>query len=161
MNYKSLQKRSKATERKEEASDVTKKDGSVISIRKYKRKKRFGRSLNRRAPALFLSELERKITAIGGVYQEVNTKTFKASQYDHSDGTFKKVSLSERMKSINGENVQRDLYSAFLIKNADNSLEHPDREKCIGEFKQFVQTQNNLILSMKESGISMKQCFGF
>ena len=65
------------------------------------------------------------------------------------------------MKNINGENVQRDLYSAFLIKNADNSLEHPDREKCIGEFKQFVQTQNNLILSMKESGISMKQCFGF
>lgn len=161
MNYKSLQKRSKATERKEEASDVTKKDGSVISIHKYKKKKRFGRSLNRRAPALFLSELERKITAIGGVYQEVNTKTFKASQYDHSDGTFKKVSLSERMKNINGENVQRDLYSAFLIKNADNSLEHPDREKCISEFKQFVQTQNNLILSMKESGISMKQSFGF
>ena len=103
MNYKSLQKRSKTTERKEEVSDVTKKDGSVISIRKYKKKKRFGRSLNRRAPALFLSELERKITAIGGVYQEVNTKTFKASQYDHSDGTFKKVSLSERMKNINGE----------------------------------------------------------
>ena len=65
------------------------------------------------------------------------------------------------MKNINGENVQRDLYSAFLIKNADNSLEYPDREKCISEFKQFIQTQNNLILSMKESGISMKQCFGF
>ena len=47
-------------------------------IQKYKRKKRFGRSNNRRAPASFLLELERKVEAVGGVYAEVDTKEFKA-----------------------------------------------------------------------------------
>lgn len=134
MNYKTLQRCSKKTERQERVSNIKRSDGSVISVHKFKRKKRFGRSLNRRAPSLFLTELERKIKAAGGTYKEVNTKTFKASQYDHSTGEYTKIPLSQRTKEIEGVEVQRDLYSAFLIKNADERLEHPDREKCNREF---------------------------
>ena len=161
MTYKALQKRSKKTEHQDKISEVKKKDGSVVMIRKFKKKKRFGRSINRRAPSLFLTELERKITTAGGTYEEVKTETFKASQYDHSTDECTKIPLKQRTKVIDGHEVQRDLYSGFLIKNADDSLEHPDREKCKEEFLKFIEMHDELIKDMKRSGVSMKQCFGF
>lgn len=45
---------------------MVQKDGTAKSIRKYKRKKRFGRPLNNHAPAMFLSILEQKTLALGG-----------------------------------------------------------------------------------------------
>lgn len=57
--------------------------------------------------------------------------------------------------------VQRDLYSAFLIKNAAPNLKHPDREKCIYEFERFADMQDALLRKMKEEGNSYKPCFGF
>ena len=141
--------------------EVKQKDGTVKVIQKYKRKKRFGRSINRRAPARFLLELERKLEAVGGVYAEVDTKEFKASQYNHVTDTYEKIPLSQREKEIGNRKVQRDLYSAFLIRNADLDFKHPDREKCEYEFEYFADMQDQLILKMKESGLSMRQCFGF
>ena len=141
--------------------EVKQKDGTVKVIQKYKRKKRFGRSINRRAPARFLLELERKVEAVGGVYAEVDTKEFKASQYNHVTDTYEKIPLSQREKEIGNRKVQRDLYSAFLIRNADLDFKHPDREKCEYEFEYFADMQEQLILKMKESGLSMRQCFGF
>ena len=40
--------------------EVKQKDGTVKVIQKYKRKKRFGRSINRRAPARFLLRIGKK-----------------------------------------------------------------------------------------------------
>ena len=141
--------------------EVKQKDGTVKVIQKYKRKKRFGRSINRRAPARFLLELKRKAEAVGGVYAEVDTKEFKASQYNHVTDTYDKIPLTQREKEIGKRKVQRDLYSAFLIRNADLDFKHPDREKCEYEFEYFADMQDQLILKMKESGLSMRQCFGF
>ena len=141
--------------------EVKQKDGTVKVIQKYKRKKRFGRSINRRAPARFLLELKRKAEAVGGVYAEVDTKEFKASQYNHVTDTYDKIPLTQREKEIGKRKVQRDLYSAFLIRNADLDFKHPDREKCEYEFEHFAKMQDQLILKMKESGLSMRQCFGF
>ena len=141
--------------------EVKQKDGTVKVIQKYKRKKRFGRSINRRAPARFLLELKRKAEAVGGVYAEVDTKEFKASQYNHVTDAYEKIPLSQREKEIGKRKVQRDLYSAFLIRNADLDFKHPDREKCEYEFEYFAKMQDQLILKMKESGLSMRQCFGF
>ena len=141
--------------------EVKQKDGTVKVIQKYKRKKRFGRSINRRAPARFLLELERKLEAVGGVYAEVDTKEFKASQYNHVTDIYEKIPLTQREKEIGNRKVQRDLYSAFLIRNADLDFKHPDREKCEYEFEDFANLQDQLILKMKESGLSMRQCVGF
>lgn len=113
------------------------------------------------APALFLSELKRKAETSGGSYKEVKAKSFKASQYNHVEDTYEKIPLKQRMKLIGERNVQRDLYSAFLIKNADKTFEHPDREKCNYEFENFADMQDTLIARMKADGHSMKQCFGF
>ena len=161
MNFQALQKRAKETKRQEKKTEVKQKDGTVKVIQKYKRKKRFGCSINRRAPARFLLELTRKVAAAGGVYAEVDTKEFKASQYNHVTDTYEKIPLSQREKKIGNRIVQRDLYSAFLIRNADLNFQHPDREKCEYEFEHFADMQDQLIQEMKESGLSMRQCFGF
>ena len=161
MNFQALQKRAKETKRQETKTEVKQKNGTIKVIQKYKRKKRFGGSINRRAPARFLLELKRKVEAAGGVYAEVDTKEFKASQYNHVTDTYEKIPLSQRQKKIGNRMVQRDLYSAFLIRNADLDFQHPDREKCEYEFQHFADMQDQLIQKMKESGLSMRQCFGF
>lgn len=161
MNYKALQKRSKNTEKQDNPSEVKNKDGTVKVIRKYKRKKRFGRSLNNRSPGLFLAILKRKATQYGGTYTEVDTRSFKASQYNHVTDDYQKVTLSERFKMIGDNRIQRDLYSAFLIRNTDSTMTHPDRNKCLKAFDNFVKLHDNLIATMKHNGISMKPCFGF
>lgn len=161
MDYKGLQRRSKKTERQDKVSTVTDNKGKQQHIYKYKKKKRFGKSIGSRAPSEFLTILKQKAAAAGGQYNEVDTRAFKASQYDHSDGTYKKVTLGTRFKKVDGVLVQRDLYSAFLIKHSRNSLDAPNRLACIKDFKKFVKLQNKEIKFLKASGQSMPGCFGF
>ena len=123
---------------------------------------RFGKSLNDRAPAKFLEILKRKAQLYGGDVININIREFKASQYDHTADTYEKKKLSDRIYPLSdGTMVQRDLYSAFLMKNTDDTLNKPDREKCIYGFEKFVTMQDELITRMKENNITMKQCFGF
>ena len=84
--------------------------------------------------------------AVGGGYAEVDTKEFKASQYNHVTGNYEKISLSQREKQIGGRIIQRDLYSAFLIHNADPELKHPDIEKCKYEFGAFFREKIRIFL---------------
>lgn len=161
MDYKKLARRSSKTERAEKESNVKSKDNTVTKVRKYKRKKRFGKSLGNRAPALFLRLLRQKATLYGGCVAEIDTKSFRASQYDHVRDTYQKVPLSQRFKDIGGHRVQRDLYSAFLILHADEKMKHTDREKCLYTFEKFADMQDRIIADMKTRGISMPQCFGF
>lgn len=161
MSYKALQKKAKKTERQENASDIAQKDGTTKKVCKYKRKKRFGKSLNSRSPALFLSLLEQKALQCGGSFEKVKTKSYKASQYDHTTDNYVKVPLSQRSKVVGGHEVQRDLYSAFLIRNSNDNYDHPDRARCIRDFDVFIDMQDRLLADMKGRQVSMKQCFGF
>lgn len=160
MSYRGLQKRAKQTERKEEVSAIPQRDGSVKQVRKFKKKKRFGKSLNNRAPATFLSILEQKALFYGGSYEKVDTREFRASQYEHDTDTYKKIPLSQRKKQIDGHIVQRDLYSAFLIKNTDKDFKHPDREKCSYDFQNFIVLHDACIQKIKQT-CTANSCFGF
>ena len=147
MNFKGLQKRSKKTEKNEKG--------------KIKQKKRFGKSIRNRAPAQFLSILKRKLEYTGGIYYEVNTRTFKASQYDHISDTYRKKKLSKRHNIINGEWIQRDLYSAFLLMNSDDTLEHTDRNKCLKNYPHFKAMHNECIARVMQSEEHIPSSFGF
>jgi len=57
--------------------------------------------------------------------------------------------------------IQRDLYSAFLIKNADSSLKHADRNQCIQGFGKFIKMHDECIGNIIESGTERLSCFGF
>ena len=134
MDYKALQKRTKKTE-------ISGKTG------RPKRKKRFGASIGRHAPAAFISVLERKLSYIGKAVTFVNTKEYRASCFRHDTGEYEKHSLSDREKTIDGCPVQRDLYSAFLLMCAE-SADRPDTELCRDLFPSFVTNQNTEILRL-------------
>ena len=156
MAFKPLQKRSKKTERQEKAIIINDKP-----VHKYKRKKRFGSSLGLHAPGKFISELKRKCELYHIDFREVDRNKYKASQFNHANRDYEKTELRQRYKIINGIQVQRDLYSAYLIKNTNDSLESPNLRKCVSGLKKFVKLQNERIEYMKSAGISNRACFGF
>lgn len=161
MCYKPLQKKAKNTERSDKESTVKTKEGTEKQIRKYKRKKRFGRSIKNRSPGLMQSRLEQKAIQYDIPFFHIDRNKFRASQLHHDTGEYIKPKLSERTKMIDGHEVQRDLYSAFLICNTDDTLASVDFERCHALFPHFVEMHNELIKHMKESGKSMRSCFGF
>lgn len=123
MNFKGLQKRSKKTEKND-------KD-------KFKRKKRFGKSLANKAPAKLLTILDNKLKYFGEKLIKVNTKEVKASQYNHLNCRYNKKKLSQRWNDLNGIKIQRDLYSAFLIQHVNDDLCNINQEECKRDFERF------------------------
>ena len=142
MDYGALAKRGKKRERQDKESVITKKNGEKAKVRKYKRKKRYGRSILSRSPSKFLDILSKKAEQYGGKFLRVAKASFKASQYDHVEDACKKIPLSQRFKTVGGNEVQRDLYSAFLILNATIGLDKPDRDKCLYGFGKFLENQD-------------------
>ena len=106
MEFSALAKRSKKTERQDKLSEVKKKDGSVKMVRKYKRKKRFGKSVNDRSPALFQTRLKQKCAQYGLAYMETDKWKYRASQYDHDLDAYIKVELSRRFKTVAGRSYR-------------------------------------------------------
>ncbi|WP_066307516.1 hypothetical protein [Bacillus sp. FJAT-29814] len=132
MNFKALQKRKKDTEKNEKGQ--------------YKRKKRFGKSLANKAPSMFISIYRTKVNQLGGTFLLVNTKKFKASQYDHTTQTPVKKQLSQRWHILSdGTQVQRDLYSSFLLKCSNVTLDQPDFALCSFEFNAFIVKHDEFI----------------
>lgn len=123
MNFAGLQKRSKNTGKNEKG--------------KFKKKKRFGKSLANKAPSMLLAILNRKLGYFGKKLIEINTFEAKASQFNHFDGTYTKKTLQERWNYFNGIKIQRDMYSAFLIMNIASDLKSFDIEKCNSRFDNF------------------------
>ena len=125
MNFSGLQKRAKNNEKNDNG--------------KFKRKKRFGKSLANRAPAMLLIIIDRKLKCFDTRLFEINTYKAKASQFNHFDGTYKKKTLSQRWNYFDGIKIQRDIYSAFLIMNINNDLESFNVNKCNERFENFLK----------------------
>lgn len=129
MRFRGLAKRAKETKKNDKG--------------KFMRKKRFGKSISNKAPAAFVNILERKVVSAGGTFQKVNTFTVKASQLNHLTETYTKKNLSKRWNTMpDGTKVQRDLYSAFLIMNVDESLGKVDIPLCNETYEQFLKLHN-------------------
>lgn len=148
MNYQGLQKRSKKTE-------ISKKTG------KYKRKKRYGKSLLNYAPAMLLTILDTKLKYYGERLIKIDTIKVKASQYNHIEDTYIKKKLSNRWNLLGNDKVQRDLYSAFIIKNVKEDLKSIDRDKMIKDYNKFLELHNKEIERIKNSDIKILKCMGF
>lgn len=123
MNFAGLQKKAAKTEKNDSG--------------KFKRKKRFGKSLANRAPAMLMTIINRKLACYELELIEINTFKAKASQFNHMTDEYHKKSLSQRWNDLNGIKIQRDLYSAFLIMNISDDLESFDIEKCNDRFDNF------------------------
>ncbi len=137
MNFAGLQKRVKNTEKNNEG--------------KFKRKKRFGKSLANKAPSMLLSIIDRKLKYFGEKLIEINTFEAKASQFNHFDKTYTKKTLSQRWNNFNGIKVQRDMYSAFLIMNISSDLKSFNIDKCNERFDNFYKLHNKEIERLKSN----------
>ena len=143
-NFKALQKRAKPKEAKQE--------GVAVSP-KRQRRKRFGKSLRNRCPGAFQAALKAKFELTGGSYHEVD-KMFRASQYDHTSDSYVKKKLSQRMFTLEqGERVQRDWYSSFLLYNADTDYAAPDRDACSRTFNRLYAAHLEMIENIKRAGV--------
>ncbi|GIN56107.1 transposase [Lederbergia ruris] len=138
MRFQSLQKRSKKTTRHN-------KNGKMNS------KKRFGKSIARRAPAMLLSIMDRKLKYHGHSIKKIDTYAVKASQFNHLSGKNMKKQLSDRWNDVGECRIQRDLYSAFLIGHTDEKLESIDVDLCKDEWDNFVQLHQQEIARLKQS----------
>jgi hypothetical protein len=136
MNYQALQKRAKKTK-------VSNKTG------RFQRKKRYGKSIANKAPALFISILEYKCKYLGAKLNKINTWSAKASQYNHETDDYQKKKLHQRWSQVGDFIVQRDLYSAFLIKNIDDALEKIDKDLCDKNFENFIIKHDLEIVRLK------------
>lgn len=128
MNFSGLAKKSTTTEKNEQG--------------RFKRKKRFGKSIASRAPAMLLEIIDRKLSYYGKHLIKIDTWSAKASQFNHFDGTYRKKTLSQRWNDFNDVKVQRDLYSAFLIMNIASDLKRFDIDKCNERFENFYRLHN-------------------
>ncbi|MGG3998423.1 RNA-guided endonuclease TnpB family protein, partial [Anoxybacillus kestanbolensis] len=131
MNFRALQAKAKETK--------------VDANGKYKKKKRFGKSIANRAPSLFLNILNQKLQYEGYSLQYIDTFRVKASQYDHQNDEYNKKTLSQRWHEVDGRRVQRDLYSAFLIMNVKDNRKEIDRHKCLERWDQFIRLHDEEI----------------
>ncbi|MGL4509944.1 RNA-guided endonuclease TnpB family protein [Cetobacterium sp.] len=131
MSFSGLQRRAKRTEVNEQG--------------KFKRKKRFGKSLGNKAPSMFLNILERKLLLRSLSLKKIDIWSVKASQYNHIEDSYKKKKLSARWNIIEGERVQRDMYSAFLIMNVNEDLKSIDKNRCEETYKNFLKLHNEEI----------------
>lgn len=125
MNFAGLQKRALNTEKNDKG--------------KFKRKKRFGKSLANKAPSMLLTIINRKLAYYGEKLIEIDTINAKASQFNHFDETYTKKTLSQRWNDFNGIKIQRDMYSAFLIMNIADDLKSFDIDKCNKRFENFYR----------------------
>ena len=138
MNFSSLSKRSRKTS---------------INIRngKFKCKKRFGKSISENAPSKLLKIIVTKLEYIGKKIEKIDTRKAKASQYNHIKNEYRKAGLEIRYKELdNNIIVQRDLYSAYLIKNIENKSEY-NRFNLTKGFDNFMEMHNKELERLKDN----------
>ena len=109
LDVKSLQKRKRETR-------INPKTGRPFS------KKRYGKAIFKAAPGYFRTLLLQRANSTGCKVDIISPKKTKPSQYNHITGEFEKKELKTRIYNLTDEitDVQRDLYSAFLIAHIEN-----------------------------------------
>ena len=153
----------KKAERQDKPSVIQKSDGTEQLIYKYKRRKRFGKSIKNRCPGYFQAQAKAKFERTGGVYIEVPI-TYRASQYDHTCNKYIKKALSQRMYELaDGTRVQRDWYSSFLMYCIGTDLQNISRYKCKRYFDElytkYLELEQYIInnkITVMNSGIKFK-----
>lgn len=132
MRWKGLQKRSQ--------------NDDINNNGKPKKKKRFGKSINNRAPSQLTTILSNKLNNYGYKLYLIDTTKCRASQYNHITKEYNKKSLNERWNIMpNGDKIQRNLYSAFLIQNINDTLDGFNEKLLNDNYDNFKVMHNKEI----------------
>ena len=159
IDFISWARRSKNPTQKTDKTITINKASQTKTIHKCKRKKRFGPSITNNSPAKLITRLDQVLHYDDRCIVFLNTKKVKLSQYNHDTDEYIKVSLSTREKTISGQVVQRDCYSAFLAYNYEDA-DTINRDSCFATFDQFIQNQQICLRNLKLRGDSYPSCMG-
>ena len=140
--------------------------GNVIYCEKmsYKglQKTKFGKRIGYKAPSSFLETINTKLSYQGKTIQYVNTWTVKASQYCPLSNTYQKKKLAQRFhKTPEGVKIQRDCFSAWLIKNVNKAKNKVNRKKCLETYETFYQAYKKTESSLRSSNKKIISSIGF
>ena len=122
---------------------------------------RFGKHIKRRAPASLITLIQYKAKFRGRKFLEINVDEIVTSQLDHSTGEKTPLETSKRIRTIDNQLVQSDLYSAFILKNVDPDSATADLDSCKKDFDNFLtlqeETMNNLVLDKTTPSMGLKK----
>lgn len=115
----------------------------------------FSKSISRAAPGELIRCIQYKVNYSGKQFIVANTFQIKASQLDHSTGQYTRSALSERSKMIDGNHVQRDLYSAFLLSHVNDVGSKVDLELCNEHFETFMKLHDNEMKTVSSTNVTI------
>jgi len=136
MSFKGLQRRAKETTVNAETGKIN-------------RRKRFGKTIANRAPGMLITLIDNKLKYLGFAIKKIDTHKVKASQFEHFTETYEKKPLSVRWNKFPMGDVQRDMYSAFLIMNTKENLKEIDVTRASAAFAHFLELHNKEIERIK------------
>lgn len=112
LDYASMQKR----------KDLEKRiDGSG-----YKSRANYGSSLLYASPSMLRTKLEEKLGYHGKELVKVSTYDSKLSQINHLTGVYKRYDLSKKYRKVGGININRRLYTAYLLSQYSGDITFSD-----------------------------------
>ena len=137
MEWPALTRRAKETE-------ISEKTG------RYKRKKRFGKSVGNKAPAMLIGILKQKLIS-RGLDGDIEVPTsVRASQFNHISSKYQKKPLSQRWNEMpDGRRIQRDMYSAFLLQHINKQHDGFDLKTLNRDYANFVRLHDDVIKKLQ------------
>ena len=154
MDWVTLAKKSKNTEKS-------------LKTGKFKRKKRFGKTIANHAPSKLIDIINTKLSYIDKKVTKVDCFKTAATKFNHLTGEYMNVNLKDRYVNIDNNQIQRDLHSAFnlkhilITKTKDEIIYDYNLEAMNQNFEQFINNHNtciNELIKQKQLGIKFPSC---
>lgn len=98
-----------------------------------------GKEVEAVALASFFTMLSRKMEQQGRKLVFLEPTKAMAGSINHVTGKREKPPYQKRYRNIGGYQVEKHLYSAFLLKNADETTSQVNLEKCRNEYSSFLR----------------------
>lgn len=100
----------------------------------------YGKQIEQAAPASFIKMLENKLTQTGRRLYRMDPVKLKVSGWNHAAGVYEKIPPGRTERTVDGNQVNKYLYSAFLLMNANPETERIDTEQCEKNYEQFLDS---------------------
>ena len=116
-----------------------------ISFLKLGKQKPGSLGLQGSCPAAFLRILEQKIRQQEKEAVWIQPSVLKTSGFSHHTGTYQKTPRKKNWRVVDGQKVDKKLYSAFLLSHTAADLKSFDLEGCREEFPAFLELQEKCL----------------
>ena len=124
-----------------------------INFLKLGKRKPNSAGMQQSSPAAFMKVLRQKLCQQEKEVLWIQPFTLKASGFNHHTGSYQKMPLKKSWRIVDGQKVDKKLYSAFLLSNTAADQKGFDTESCREKFPLFLKHQKEALERYeKESG---------